>query len=112
MKLTFIFIGLIGIILLVNSIRILINSRKKNKISEFNLDSEEKIVELNSTGLYSICFIGAGFVGNKGSFTAELQSENGSHVELNKTFPNYRFYHNGTLGLEYWNLELLHLTGQ
>ncbi|WP_188655205.1 hypothetical protein [Yeosuana aromativorans] len=106
MQLTFIFIGIIGILLLIYSVRILIKSSKNKQLAEFNLDCETKQIELNSNGLYSLCFLGAGFVGNQGKFKAELKSENGNLIKLNKTFPNYRFRQNGTIGLEYWNFEI------
>jgi hypothetical protein len=106
MQLTFIFIGIVGILLLIYSIRILIKSSKNKQVAEFALDSENKIIELNSTGLYSICFLGAGYVDNQGKFRAELKSENGNLIKLNKTFPNYRFRQSGKLGLEYWNFEI------
>ena len=106
MQLTFIFIGIIGILLLIYSIRILIKSSKNKLVAEFTLDSESKEIQLNSTGLYSLCFLGAGFVDNRGKFDAELKAENGNLIKLNKTFPNYRFRKNGKLGLEYWNFEI------
>ena len=86
MQLTFIFIGIVGILLLIYSIRILIKSSKNKQVAEFTLDSEIKLIELNSTGLYSLCFLGAGFLDNKGKFSAELKSENGNVIKLNKTF--------------------------
>ncbi len=92
--------------MLIYSIRILIKSIKNKQLAEFNLDSESKIIELNSNGLYSLCFLGAGFIDNQGKFNAELKSENGNLVQLNKTFPNYRFRQNGELGLEYWNFQI------
>ena len=94
MQLTFIFIGIIGILLLIFSIRILIKSSKNKLVAEFTLDSESKEIQLNSTGLYSLCFLGAGFVDNRGKFDAELKAENGNLIKLNKTFPNYRFRKN------------------
>ncbi|MFC0604136.1 hypothetical protein [Winogradskyella pulchriflava] len=75
-------------------------------MTEFTLDSESKEIQLNSTGLYSLSFLGAGFVDNQGKFGAELKSENGKLIKLNKTFPNYRFRKNGTIGLEYWHFEI------
>lgn len=107
MQLIFIFIGIIGILLLIYSIRILIKSSKNILVAEFTLDSESKEIQLNSTGLYSLCFLGAGFVDNQGKFSAELKAENGNLIKLNKTFPNYRFRQNGTLGLEYWQFEIV-----
>lgn len=106
MQLTFIFVGIIGILLLIYSIRILIKSSKSKFIAELTLDSESKKIQLNSRGFYSLCFLGAGFIENQGKFGAELKSENGNLVKLNKTFPNYRFRQNGKLGLEYWHFEI------
>ncbi len=106
MQLTFIFIGIIGILLLVYSIRILIKSSKNKLVAEFTLDSESKEIQLNSNVLYSLCFLGAGFIDNQGKFGAELKSESGNLIKLNKTFPNYRFRKNGKLGLEYWHFEI------
>jgi len=107
MQLTFIFIGIFGILLLTYLIRILIKSSKNKLVAEFILVSESKEIELNSTGFYSLCFLGAGFVDNQGKFNAELKSENGNLIKLNKTIPNYRFKMNGTLGLEYWHFEIV-----
>lgn len=106
MQLTFIFVGIIGILLLIYSIRILIKSNKNKFIAELTVDYESKKIQLNSRGLYSLCFLGAGFIENKGNFNAELKSENGNLVKLNKTFMNYRFRKNGKLGLEYWHFEI------
>ncbi|WP_167597979.1 hypothetical protein [Leeuwenhoekiella sp. ZYFB001] len=106
MQLTFIFIGIIGILLLIYSIRILIKSSKNRQLAEFNLDSQTKQIELKSNGLYSLSFLGVGFIDNQGNFKAELKSENGNLIKLNKTFPNYRFRQNGTIGLEYWSFEI------
>ncbi|WP_405292659.1 hypothetical protein [Algibacter sp. Ld11] len=106
MQLTFIFIGIVGILLLIYSIRILIKSSKNKQVAEFALDSEIKLIELNSTGLYSLCFLGARFLDNKGKFSAELKSENGNVIKLNKTFPNFPFTQNGERGLEFWNFEI------
>lgn len=88
------------------SIRILFKASKNKHLPEFTLDSDTKLIDLKSNGLYSLCFLGAGFIDNRGKFNAELKSENGNLIKLNKTFPNYRFRHNGELGLEYWNFEI------
>ncbi len=106
MQLPFLFIGIIGVLLMIYSVRILIKSSKNKQVAEFNLDSETKLIQLNSTGLYSLCFLGAGFVDNKGKFNAELKSENGDIIKLNKTFPNFPFTQNGERGLEYWKFEI------
>ncbi len=106
MQLAFIGLGIIGILLLVFSIQILIKSGKNKQISEFTLDNETKVIEFNSIGLYSICFLGAGFIENPGKFCGELKSESGNLIQLHQTFPHYRFRKNGKLGLEYWTFEI------
>ncbi|GAK97898.1 hypothetical protein JCM19294_1520 [Nonlabens tegetincola] len=106
MQLTFILIGTIGLLLLIYSIRILIKSRKNKLVAEFTLDSESKEIQLDSNVLYSLSFLGAGFIDDQGKFRAELKSESGNLVKLNKTFPNYRFRKNGKLGLEYWHFSI------
>ena len=106
MQLIFILIGIIGVLLLFYSIRILIKSSKNKVVTVFNLDSESREIQLNSTGLYSLCFLGAGFVDDQGRLGAELKSENGNLIKIKKTFPNYRFRKNGQLGLEFWHFEI------
>ena len=77
MQLTFICIGIIGILLLIFSIQILIKSSKNKQIAKFTLDKEPKLIEFNSKGFYALCFLGAGFVENKGNLSAEFISEKG-----------------------------------
>ncbi len=106
MKLLFIFIGLLGLILLIYSIIILYKMSRTKKIVEFPLDSETRSLELNATGLFSICILGAGFTHNRGSFSAELKTENGRLIKLNQDLYGYRFRQKGVIGLEYYHFKI------
>ena len=93
---------LIGILLLFYSVRVFVRWSRAKVIAEFMLVSEGKNVFLNSKKRYSLCFLGAGFVSDKGKIIVELKSTEGKLIPLHKTLPNYRFRRNGTIGLEYW----------
>ncbi len=106
MRLISIIIGITGVVILVYSIWILIKSRNNKLVSQFTLNSKINEIQLHSTGLYSICILGAGFVNDKGKFDVELKSDNGNLIELNKPIFKYRFRKKGILGLEYYQFKI------
>ncbi|ARN77568.1 hypothetical protein BST97_05950 [Nonlabens spongiae] len=101
-----ILIGITGVIILAYSIWILIKSRNNECVNQFTFNSEINEIQLHSTGLYSICILGASFVNDQGKFDAELKSDSGNLIELNKPIFKYRFRKKGILGLEYYQFEI------
>jgi hypothetical protein len=104
MQILFIFIGIIGLLFIVFAIRIFIKIKSKKEIAIFELNNNPKVIEFNTKGLHSICFIGVGFISDKGFFNVELKNK--KQIQLIKTFPRYSFWHSGKIGIEIWKFKI------
>lgn len=106
MQILFIFIGIIGLLLIVLAIRIFVKLKSKKEIAILELNNESKVIEFNKKGLHSISFIGVRFISDKGFFNVELKNENKKQIQLIKTFPRYSFWHRGKIGIEIWKFKI------
>lgn len=108
MRFAFILLGLFGLAIFIWSAIALIKAKKSKRIVLFPLNSEKKILTFDETGLYSISFLGAGYIKNINATLTSSELDNKVPVKLNRLFPSYRYKLNGELGLEYWNFTIEH----
>lgn len=110
MQILFIFLGLIGLILTIYSIRLWIKEFNLNEISEFDLIEQPKNIEFKNVGLYSINFIGIGHryrSKTKNSFNLSITQPNGKTLELINPNINYHFKRKGKMGIEVWRFNVV-----
>ena len=110
MQVTFLFIAIIGLTLVIYGIKLLIKELKLKEVAEFDLIDQTKSIDINKTGLYSINFIGIGhkykFRANK-AFDLSIIQPNGKNLKKINPNVNYHFIRKGKICIEIWRFDVI-----
>ena len=82
MQLTFIFIGIISLLVLVYSVKLVIRQFKLKEIAVFDLIEKNKSFELAEIGIHSICIIGISSDFTVSDLNVSIITPNGKEIIL------------------------------
>ena len=94
---------IVGIILLVLSIRTFLSVKRGDPIGAFRLESGTYEFDITVPGFYSVAIVGAGHVRQKGQTAATLTISATREVEVNKDSFKIRSTYDGRISTDYWN---------
>ncbi len=106
MKFFFIIIFIIGLFLVRYAYNWFLEMKSKKVLFNFNLGEVNKIIDVEN-GIYSLSFLGDGFVMPTNTFKVLIEFLNGNErVEVSKNLLNYRFKKGNKKGIEYLRFEI------
>src|SRR5688572_12736055 len=104
MQLLYIFIGIVGLAMVIISIRLLSKINGASPIMQMGLIQESKEVNFEKPGLYSVCLTN-GYAKNVGSFGISI-TLNGERVPVYERIISPAYFYNGGIISEYGYFEI------
>ena len=105
MRITFVLIGIIGLIVLIYSIILLFKQIKLKEIAVFDLVEKPKEFVILKSGIHSICLIGLNSNFKLSGLEARLSSPNGKDSTLKENRIKYSYFRKGEKTFEQWNFK-------
>ena len=108
MQIIFLFIGIISLLLLIYSIKLVINQLRLKEISVFNLTEKPKNFEITKSGIHSICMIGISSDFKISGLDASIITPNGKQIDLTENLISYSYLRKRVKTFEQWNFKTSH----
>lgn len=108
MQLTFIFIGIISLLVLIYSVRLFIRQLKLKEIVVFDLIERTKSFEIVESGIHSICIFGLSSDFTVSELKVSLSTPNGKEINLTKNKIRYSYLRKGIRTFEQWSFKAHH----
>ena len=108
MQLTFIFIGIISLLVLVYSVKLVIRQFKLKEIAVFDLIEKNKSFELAEIGIHSICIIGISSDFTVSDLNASIITPNGKEIILTEKKIRYSYLRKRVKTFEQWTFKSNH----
>jgi hypothetical protein len=102
MQLTFLFIGIISLLVLLYVIKLLIENLRLKEITVFELTEKQKDFEIVKTGIHSICIIGLSSDFKVSELQANISTPNGEQIKLTENTIRYSSLRKGVKIFEQW----------